>query len=116
MLCGMFTRTVQMAKALKRIIRFTHHTRFLPVQKCHHTRWPRVKHRERQALWSSHSGKQFSQGAVGNPGNPWGLRDQNCFYENTKTLLDLFTLLLSQVYGRDVQKVPDIGYVNRLDA
>lgn len=45
-----------------------------------------------------------------------GLRGQNYFHKLTKTLFDLFSLILSQVYGRDFQKTCDMGYGNRLDA
>lgn len=47
---------------------------------------------------------------------PGGLRGQNYFHKLTKTLFVLFTLILSQVYGRDFQKIRDMGYGNRLDA
>lgn len=94
------------------------HYPLLLIQK-YHTRWPHAKHKERQVSGSSHRGKWFSKDGLGNPGSPWfppgDLRGQNYFHKITKTF-DLFTLILSQVYGSDFQKTHDMGYGNRLDA
>lgn len=58
---------------------------------------------------SSPLGKRLSKDGLGNPGSPWGLRGQNYFHKNTETLVDLFTLVLSQVHSRVFQKIHDLG-------